>query len=169
MDHWLRRRLIGRLVQRQVPGRVVRAVDLDLVKVEQDRLGARNLQSYETCLQVAGRKSDFQRRSAGDAAEVSSLIVVSLCPVRTVVRSQNVQRIGIVQAGCVVESVVDNDAWRWAECYPRSTCHQGMRIAPRVKGILAILHAIDRSRRVALRRQRLDSDFSQSSSISLRC
>ena len=86
---------------------------------------------------------------------MAALVVIALCPLLTVVRSQHDQRVGIVQARSVVETVEDDD--------PRDGLHAAevhlpprIRVPSRVERVLAILDAVDGAGRVALSRQRFD-------------
>ena len=86
---------------------------------------------------------------------MSSLIVVTQRPVLAVVRGQDAERVGVVQAGRVVEPVVDDDA-RDGLYLAQIHLPPRIRIPARVEGVLAILDAVDGARRVALRGQRFD-------------
>ena len=97
-------------MQRQVAFRRARAIDLDLIQVEEDRGGAGDLQPDETPADLAFLELHLQRRRAADAPEMLALVLVPQRPLLAVLRSQDAEVVGIVQAGGVVQTVKHDHA-----------------------------------------------------------
>ena len=140
-------------MQRQVALRRSGPKHLHFIQVEKDRRGAGDLQPDETPAHLAIREANFKRRRAADAPEMFSLVLVSQRPLLAILRRQNAQGVGIMQAGCVVEAVGYDHA---AERDHLTQVHlpPGIGFLAGVKRVFAVLDAVTGSARVGLRRDR---------------
>ena len=139
--------LIRRPVQRNVCLQIARTIDLHLIEMKQDALRRGNLHAHKPSANRLAGKVDHQRLAVADAAEVPSGAVVTPGPLLAVGRGQDDHVVGVVQAGGVVEPVIDDD--------PAQRLHGAeIDLPPRVwlsagmEAILAIFDAIDGAGRI---------------------